>query len=106
MSAFSFVRHVKASRKACRCGQCNRMIEIGHPKVVLSGNWDGDFYSSSEHPECRDAADAYYASSSWPDAEIRPILMNDMDGRGDSDWLRRKHPVVAERLGITPQAAP
>lgn len=52
--SFLSKRHIKATRKACRCDWCSEPIEIGQPKVYLAWMCDG-FNKASLHPECDEA---------------------------------------------------
>ena len=98
--SFSGVRMIKSCRKACRCLQCNRIIEVGQPKATLSGVYEGDFYSCDEHPECYAAAEEYGSAPTWT-SDARPMLCEDIDRKYDGPWLLEEFPVVAARLGIT-----
>lgn len=91
---------VKAVRKANRCDACSQMVEIGQPAVRWAGVQDGEFHSLLYHPECR-AAEIELN-------DLRETVRNHDDWVGlfdldweDWRWLVEKHPVVAERKGIT-----
>ena len=68
-------RDVKAVRKARPCAHCLLTIEKGEPALICSGiNNDGDFYYSTMHHRCREAASDYYDTTG-------------ADGYGEYQWL-------------------
>lgn len=52
MEEFSSVRQVKKSRKAGRCLYCREPVNVGEPKVVEAGKFDGCMWTNAYHPEC------------------------------------------------------
>jgi len=58
--SFHHTRHVKRTRATRKCDWCWELINAGAPSVVLSGVFDGDFFSARYHPECETAIDRYY----------------------------------------------
>ncbi len=103
--SFSSMRDVKSSRKASRCLQCNQMIEVGEPKRVSSGQYDGDFYSYDEHLECWNAASEYMHDTKWWDYSENGVrLCEDASRKDDGPWFREHHPIVAARLGLSEPA--
>jgi hypothetical protein len=53
--SFQHSQTIKAVRKARYCYWCGEMIEVGQPAVKAAGVSEGDFWSSTMHPECDEA---------------------------------------------------
>ena len=50
---FSTHRHIKRTRKSCRCVWCNETIDVGQPCDAQVIKWGrSDLYSIRFHPEC------------------------------------------------------
>ena len=58
--SFKSTRHVKKTRKACKCQWCWEPITPGEPSVYVSAVWEGDFATSRYHPECNEAIRRWY----------------------------------------------
>lgn len=56
---------VGAARKKHVCECCWSPIPPGSPYLRLSGKWEGDFYDSSQHGDCRALWNALY--NEWAD---------------------------------------
>lgn len=68
----SFYREqeIKSSRKACRCFWCGQVIAVGCPKITIANVWEGDFFFSKFHPECREAVKLW--RKEYPEEELWP----------------------------------
>lgn len=96
----SFYREteIKGVRKARPCGGCGKLVEAGYPAVDLAGHYDGDFWSATYHAECRKAEvdlNGEHQAEEW-------IHLSEFEA---DDWevILEDHPIVAVRLGITPE---
>jgi hypothetical protein len=67
--------HVKRTRRSRRCNWCREWIDYGEPSVAVAGNYDGDFYSASYHPECSAAISRWSKREGWGD-ELPDYPMN------------------------------
>jgi hypothetical protein len=103
MSDF-FNRRDLVARKPHRCDQCRKMIPVGERHTYSAGRFDGDFQTSREHIECREAwiELARVREVDWWDP--RPFLFDDELEREDREWLKSAHPSVASRLFAAPPA--
>lgn len=54
MSDFFTERKLRA-RKSHRCAQCGKLVDAGQTCFRYSGVFEGDFFSSYEHTDCREA---------------------------------------------------
>ncbi len=59
--SFYTTRHVKKTRKLCKCEWCWEPINPGEPSVYVSGVWEGDFSTQRYHPECNEAITKWYS---------------------------------------------
>lgn len=90
---------VKAVRKPRQCLGCRKIIKVGQPATDCAGQHEGDFWSGSFHPDCRDAEVALN--------ELHRIhLYGEWNALSEIEWddwpwLIEKFPTVAERMGIT-----
>ena len=48
-------RTIKSIRKPRECNWCGEKIEKGESAETWSGVFDGDFFTSTMHPECHEA---------------------------------------------------
>lgn len=92
------------ARKAHRCAHCGTNIAVGTRHRATVQIYDGQFDSLRAHDECEAA---------FVDLNIRlrglryddDLLFLIDDGEiedGEKDWLREKHPIVADRLWPAP----
>jgi hypothetical protein len=81
---FQSVREVKSNRKPRRCDWCGELVEVGAAAVVISGKWDGDFYTFRSHPECRTASAAWWKAHPREDEGPEPGTM--LRGKTDVRW--------------------
>jgi hypothetical protein len=85
------------ARKQHQCEQCLRPILKGERYNYYRGLFEGTFFVSHDHLDCR-AASIDYAhefrcyDEDWP-------FFHDMSETDDGGWMREKHPSVAARLG-------
>jgi hypothetical protein len=56
-------RRVEKPRKAKWCYWCGEMCPPREPKLVVSGVWNGEFFSDSWHLECNAAREAWQAQN-------------------------------------------
>ena len=89
MSFFS-ERRVNKPRKAKQCYWCCELCPPGEPKLVLSGVWQGDFFSDSWHIECNAAREIWQANNR--DEEELPWM-------GE---MQRGKPLSREELEVQP----
>lgn len=101
MSEFFNHCNVKATRKEHRCTACSKSIPIGSSTFYFSQKYDGLFYAGHYHLECRAAEIALNDLHGLSGEEW--IALDSIDEDEDRDWLRDKHPLVAERLGLLVQ---
>lgn len=85
-------REVKSSRKCKCCIWCGEAINVGEPKLVVTGIYDGDFQANDYHPECSDGSRGYFA---------RPEVDRDM-GIDAGSMVRGKHYAKDEREYFEP----
>lgn len=71
MNDFYNCREVKRSRKAEGCDYCREAIEVGEPKVVETGKFDGSIWTLAYHAECFPVASAILEEANFLD-RIRP----------------------------------
>jgi hypothetical protein len=83
-------RRVKKPRKAKHCYWCGEACLAGEPKLVVSGVWDGEFFSDSWHPECNAAREAWQVQNK---------------GEEELPWegeMQRGKPISREELEVQP----
>ena len=86
------------ARKDHVCEQCQKPITKGTVHKRWDGKFEGDFFTIRTHFECDEAADHYLDFFEFPADE--GITLHNLTDREDLQFLRRYHPVVAERLGL------
>jgi len=92
-------RPIKAIRKSRPCEGCNVRLETGEPALGCAGiGYDG-FWAAAYHAECRAAEIALNLLHRTRDYEWMN-LSADMEWE-DWPWLIEKHPLVADRMGVT-----
>ncbi len=93
----------RTCRKAKRCDQCGRMIELGQ-RYRKQVTVDGDLFTYRAHEDCDDAASEYMAMSNYePGYDDSILLCEVVSEKDDRAWLTEKYPAVSARL--FPQAA-
>ena len=50
--SFQTKTQVSTPRTRKRCYWCGEWCDIGQPRVVIAGKWEGDFFTSVYHPGC------------------------------------------------------
>lgn len=91
---------IKSVRKAHQCEQCGRNILVGEPAVKGCGKFDGNFYSTYQHPECQEAGLAYAELTGCYGEHAAWFQHDDLE-REDKLWLLDNHPIVAARLRLS-----
>ena len=96
----SFYREkpIKAVRKARQCLGCLRQIEVGQPAMECAGQWGGDFWSGTYHPDCREAEVAHNKEIGSFGDEWWPLYELEWDAW---PWLIDAFPTVAARMNAT-----
>ena len=74
--SFYTTRHVKKTRKECKCDWCREPINAGDPSVYISGLCEGDLFTFRYHPECRDATQRWYREYGLSDDYLPEERMN------------------------------
>lgn len=92
-----FSERTVKGRKAHRCDACGQMIAQGEPGRYMAGKWEGDFWTSRNHLECR-AAEIALNNLHGLSGGDEWLFLNDLDEVDDMDWLRANHPVAWERV--------
>ena len=99
MSVLLSLRMV-SGRKLHKCDQCNKAILVDERHWKCAGVVDGDFSSSREHLDCRDAwLELNFAMRSIEPSEGAPFLCDDEHEDDERAWMRDAFPAVARRLG-------
>lgn len=101
MAEFFNERHIKATRTEHRCAGCTKPIPVRDPARYYSGRYDGYFYTCYYHVECRKAEIALNKFADTFGDEW--ISLQDIEEPDEYDFLRKHHPLVAERMGIAPK---
>lgn len=90
------------ARKAHQCAHCRAEIAIGTRHRSTVQIYDGVFAADRTHFECEAAfKDLNYQlrDAHWSD-DLHFLADDDIED-GERDWMREKHPAVAERLWPT-----
>lgn len=82
--SFFFERRVNKPRKAKQCYWCCELCPTDEPKIVLSGVWQGDFFSDSWHLECNAARRTWQDENR--DAEELPWMGEMRRGKPFPKW--------------------
>lgn len=79
------------------CDACGQAIEPGEQYAYIAYKWEGEFYVTKQHLECREAEcsiaqeKGLYGGEDW-------IHLNDLEEPDDLFWLRANHPAAFERI--------
>jgi hypothetical protein len=92
-------RRVAAVRKARLCDVCYVMIETGQTAINWAGMVDGDFATSTFHPDCREAEVALNVAAGSHGDEW--YLLRDEEAK-DCEWLLDEFPDVYDRMFARP----
>lgn len=105
MVEFISFRNVAAAKQHV-CEQCRKPILKGERHLYVATKFDGYFSAYREHFECRAAwCELNFDLRDYPPGDGAPFLIDDGDiEAGEKDWMREKHPLVAERMGWSSHA--
>lgn len=100
---FNFLREtiLRRTRKEHQCVGCSTPIRQYHSATKYVAVDGGELISCYYHVECREAETALnrlYGDNYYPEDWVN---LSEAD---EPDWLRREHPIVAERLGLLTEA--
>lgn len=85
------------SRKQRRCDACGQMIEIGEKYAYMAGKCAGEFFSNTQHQECRKAEiglaelHGLWGGEDW-------MNLGDLEEQDDLLWIQEHHPDAFKRI--------
>ncbi len=81
----SFQSETKVTKpiKAKRCYWCGEICEIGQPRVIIAGKWEGDFFNAHYHPECSRANSDWWRKNptEYEGPECQSMKRGSLEGR-------------------------
>lgn len=95
MVEFFRARAIKATRKSHTCECCEQRIDAGSPAIYWAGKVEGEFYTSHNHVDCREAEAAWNdeAGYCWDEGTPLWLLADDWANLDAPNYL----PKIAER---------
>ena len=93
----------EVQRKAAKphvCEACRQPINVGDRYAYMVGKFDGDFFVTKQHVECR-AAEVDIAHEYGLGGGEEWVFLNDLQEPEDLAFVRERHPVAYARIAAS-----